>query len=863
MNDKPNRGRAVLLLAASLCALCVIAGEPLVRSDFAFDGVSGLLGWQGLEIEGGAASVDRIEEKGPGGVPVVRISGSAKSCVFSSEKMNLVPGEPYRLSARVRASGFRAAAGKMKVRGVHMAGPAEVGLPGDTQGTWRLVELKIPALPEARRSEYRLSFELENPKEGDRFDICDPRLEPQSEKAKKRSAPIGSFAPMVARVVPVEPLMSNVDATTGYMRFRANTDTNGCEIVATVDGKPLGPMAEGRHEVTVKLVEKATGKVRAENVYPFLAKIPKPVPEVGRRLNNFVTEVVNAPLKDGTYAFTNPRRGWVFIGFDKPYPGAEAYLSGLADPVVVFRPGEPSETLRHLEPGDYRLTVKGSSGGRLRIHLVKPLVMNGMGIFQSGSEFRDTWDKCFRWDFYRKVALPVTAEFDGRFYSVPGYDVGSEKYREFLDRMGKRGKRVFGIGSLAASALATRCDLAKVRQRFCDNVYFKDGLPVSIDENGFHDSMRSLNLVGEASWEMANLLDPRPLYVCWFCMQSFPLADWRPVLAPVSATVNTGLGTGYLVSESYLSAKADPKSLEGQIQNLIANQRILSEMMPEAGKRIIHLLSGWNQIGCWTNHHVPQVDEKVMMEEFVNRLANDPAFADVGGLGFSTPACGEELMRWVCRLMHHYAVEGRTDSISEANGWRRYPGTVADGDFLKGLAKWTVSAAEQGSVAAESRRGFARHVQQRNSAAHEEGDFFAILTRSAKGPNRLSQTLRNLTPGRLYALEFATSDYADVLKPGSVDDPDLDLRAEVEGSSFEDFYTTRIFYGNPAKKGKKATATRVMGTRLVFRAPAAEAKLTFSDWESEMQPGGAFGRRLTLNYISVNPYFEPAPGELE
>ena len=60
----------------------------------------------------------------------------------------------------------------------------------------------------------------------------------------------------------------------------------------------------------------------------------------GRALNNFVRELVNAPLHDGEYRFSLGQDGWVFIGFDAPHFGAEAFLDGGEKPVVAFRGDE-------------------------------------------------------------------------------------------------------------------------------------------------------------------------------------------------------------------------------------------------------------------------------------------------------------------------------------------------------------------------------------------------------------------------------------------------------------------------------------------------------------------------------------------
>ena len=843
-----------LLMGVVLTALgAAVASEGgLVRSDFAFDGMAGYLGWEALSVsEGGAASADLLSEKGPDGGPVMRISGTAKACTFKTVRFALVGGEPYRLSARVRTKGLGRSAGLLSLGGL------KVRIPGDTDGKWARIEREGP-LPKATVQQHALSFGVENLSAGAFVDISAPKLEPLSEKAVAGSAPVGIVAPMTARLVPVEPLLSAVDARTGFIRFRANVPTNGCEIVATVDGKPLGPIAEGRHEVVVKLIETATGRVKVENTYPFLAVVPKLVKPVGRRLNNFVVEVVDAELKDGEYRFENPRKGWVFIGFDKDHRDAQAFLDGIEGPVITYREGEPSETMRYLDAGAYTLTVKGAAGGRLRIHLIKPVMVGFLNSWREGGFKGGTLSDRFGYEFMRRNAFASMADVNIRFQ--PYYHRGSTPERRawVIEQLRLRGKRPLAVSACSPGESKSRASLAAQRKLFVDRQTFRDGYPVSYDENGLLMSMRDLNCCGEAAWEMASMLDPRPIYMDWFSIQGATIRDFDPVVAIMSANVNAGLGTGYLVSETYIGIHAEEAGFEKSIRNLKDNQRALASMMPEVGRRIIHNLSGFQQIGSWTSHLVPQVDRKVAMERLVNRLATDPDFAEVGGLSFTVACCGEELLRWGVRLIHHYAIEGRTDSISDANGWKYFPGTVADGDFLEGLAQWKATAAEDGSLTATSRVGFARSVQKRNCAVHEEGDFFAVLTRSAKGPNRLSQTVRNLIPGRRYVLEYACSDLADVEHPGAEAHPDLALRAEVVGMPFDGFYTVEDGLGGSGKKH-----ARVRSVRHVFRATAAEAELVFSDWATETDPGGAVGRALTLNYIAVTPYFEPAPGTLE
>jgi 1-acyl-sn-glycerol-3-phosphate acyltransferase len=42
----------------------------------------------------------------------------------------------------------------------------------------------------------------------------------------------------------------------------------------------------------------------------------------------------------------------------------------------------------------------------------------------------------------------------------------------------------------------------------------------------------------------------------------------------------------------------------------------------------------------------------------------------------------------------------------------------------------------------------------------------------------------------------------------------------------------------------------------VFRAKAATAKLTVSDWQNEKEPGAPIGQEQTFNFVEIQPYRE-------
>ena len=853
--------KRTILCAVAVSAFAAIGGEALVRADFEFDGMTGYLGWSRLFCKNGEGTVEPIPGGGPGGKPAMRVSGKADRNTFFTTPLTLVEGEPYRLSALVRTKGLVAGKGRMLLADDSWTRTASTGIPADTAGEWKRISATLNA-PAAKAASYRFGFEISEFPDGAYLDVCEPALKPLSKKAKDGSSSLGNAGPLIVRIVPVEPLLSEVDADTGYIRFMANTSTNGCTIVAKIDGKDPGPIAEGPHEVTVKLVETATGKVRCENTYPFTAKKRKPPVKVGRKLNNFVTEVLNVELKDGIYKFTNPRKGQVFIGFEGCGDRAKAYLSGIREPVITYRRDEPFETIRTLEPGDYTLKVEGAAGGRLRVHLVKPLSINCNRAAIPHCDVRSAATCLAGWDFYRKCILPSCGV--ARLAVGDRFRWPKERVDRFFPYFLSRGKVITGNTGIGPTKHKELADREYVRSRLRGHPQYQAGYVLDWDEFGLHASARDLNFAGEEMWELVNERRANAINADFFGVLGRELKDFSPVVALVSAVVNSGCGTGYLISETYARARPDIADLDKQIDSIIANQRRLAEMVPESARRIIHLLNGFQTIGSWTSHLSPEVDEKVLLDHMVYRMANEPEFADVGGLATTSPYCSEEILRWEAALLRHYGILGRTDSMAEARGWKYNPGTVKNGDFDEGFAHWTVEPAEAGSVTNITRKGFGSDLQRRVGAAKGMGDSFAVLTRSAKGPNRLIQKVGNLKPGEWYTFEFATADYANVLQPRSAYDREPQLWAEVKGMPIDERYSGHHFAPAGANNWKlKKISCPFRTSRYVFQATSPEAEVCITDWKGASEPGGPVGRRATLNYISVRPYFKPSGTEID
>ena len=136
------------------------------------------------------------------------------------------------------------------------------------------------------------------------------------------------------------------------------------------------------------------------------------------------------------------------------------------------------------------------------------------------------------------------------------------------------------------------------------------------------------------------------------------------------------------------------------------------------------------------------------------------------------------------------------------------------------------------------------------------GDTFLWMKRSEKGPNTFSQTIRDLQPGRLYSLKMFSCDYDDLIHPkakkieeakpstGTVLLEGVDVDAK---RSF-----TEVYASTPEPK----IPVCITYYWRVFRAKAATAKLTVSDWASDKDSGAGFGQEQTFNFLEIQPYWE-------
>jgi hypothetical protein len=245
----------------------------------------------------------------------------------------------------------------------------------------------------------------------------------------------------------------------------------------------------------------------------------------------------------------------------------------------------------------------------------------------------------------------------------------------------------------------------------------------------------------------------------------------------------------------------------------------------------------------------PGVDWCVYMDMQMQLLATDPAFFGLWGIKwYLSSYADEEQVRLGARLFRHYAIEGRTDRLLQDPYVLTH---LQNPDFADGLNGWTVSAAEPERVTPGQMAGFSwlegRYPQT------SQGDAFAVLKRSAARPNSLSQVVRHLEPGRLYALRLFAADWKDL---GTRKDLALSVALDgvetMPGKSF--VFVIRSCYAHTLGDFNAQHPAWFSYVFRVFRPTGTESRITISDWSTPEQSGGPVDQELAVNFVQIQPY---------
>jgi hypothetical protein len=240
----------------------------------------------------------------------------------------------------------------------------------------------------------------------------------------------------------------------------------------------------------------------------------------------------------------------------------------------------------------------------------------------------------------------------------------------------------------------------------------------------------------------------------------------------------------------------------------------------------------------------PRVSFHVGLDMQMRCMATEPELSDIHGvMQWSTQYTDEETLRLLLLMYRHYCIEGRTDPMLREPFELRH---VRNPDFEYGLEGWELAPAEPGAITRGYIEGFSM-LSQRYWPIYK-GDTFVSMKRSARGPNRISQRVQGLVPGRLYTLKLVAADLKHL------DSKDkLGMRVALEGAAIvQDLSFDTTFAAGAKVPGIAATNGTLY--RVVFRATGPSARLTISDWAADNRPGGRGDQELVCNYVLVRPY---------
>lgn len=588
-----------------------------------------------------------------------------------------------------------------------------------------------------------------------------------------------------------------------------------------------------------------------------------------RRLNNFVTELLNLSPPEGRSresTFTNPRDGWVFVRSTANVK-VGGKLSIWVEPVSprkssavprVKSRGDSSELglaheqvgatthegMRFLPAGDFKVRVRSEGSASVQSLVVRAIPELVFCKFQYDPFISPHGP--YDWTFLQKhIATNVNC--------IVGS--GAAEHREFIESWKRQGKR--WIVECGVPALDGKQPLTadEAYAYWTQNVGFTDTLLDGVVTDEFLDNRRGMKY---PEWTEAVRRIRAADTFRGKLFYPYCTAIYRD---PVSAEfLRTVMRSGYPFAwEVYLREQPDEDSARNHLETkLAAEMRRWRAALPNCEQQMVMCFGYMSLPTTETLNMNPEVDFKVWMDLQFQHVATNPAFAGLYGLMEYT--CGyadEETVRWAARLYRHYGIEGNTAALSPSLGFKYRLDHIANPDFAEGTNGWTVASAEPDGVETKSLRGYS-WLQGRYPRT-ALGNTFLWTKRSAQKPNVVSQTITNLQPGKLYSVKLITANYQELQRGKSEPQKHavsiaLDGVTVLSGKSFQHVnannYAHQLGAFNAENKAWMNYHFRV------FRATGPTAKLAISDWAGPDAPGGPVGQELMFNFIEVQPYFE-------
>lgn len=606
------------------------------------------------------------------------------------------------------------------------------------------------------------------------------------------------------------------------------------------------PVAEPELAVTLKLPEPRPGELTLEAVAeaggeplgkPSLATVAWPERPVwpdaprARVLNNLVAELADAGAPvPGKLIVTMPRDGWLFLAATAR--GAAPAVIKL-DGTEVLRTAAVGtvEAMRCVAKGDHELTVDDAGGlDRLIARSIPELAFASYGANPHVTEY---------------------GRYDGAFldrYVAPNTNVlvgpGGERNRAVIEAWHRQGKRWVGSAAVPGTRTAITADEAEAYWRKIP------GLTDPLLDGSYLDEFNGYDAAHYDAWAEAlrrigadPALRAKRLYPYGGVMASTP--HGRRFCETVIAA------GGKFGFERYLMEPPDEVAAQRIVRTFVSlGMDNWERALPGAARHVVYTIGTFSQPPESLNV-CPWTDYRVFLDMQFHALANSPSCFGLYGLqSYLSSYSDEETVRWVMRLFRHYCLDGRSDRL--AVGPYRLD-HLTNPDFADGTAGWTLAEAEPGAITAGRADGFG--FLQGRYPDRSAGQSVLTLRRSAGKANQVTQTIRNLSPGRPYSLKLFCADAKEMGVKQK-----LGLAVNLEGVAVDREHSFQHVFPNcyshhfgPFDDRNRAWMNYFW---IVFTPAGQEARLTISDWV-DGRPGGPAGQEIMFNFVEVQSYLAP------
>ena len=805
---------------------------------------------------------------GPDSLPHFRLFATAPEphdTTIRQGGIRLASNGVYRLSVKVRTKDFHYKnAGVVVANGGWKRSVAVGNIPKDTAGKWE--EMSCRFEPFDKDGVHTVIFFASG--FTGTFDVADPRLTAENDIARTETEPsVLSAAANAPRFVPMAPLLWEIPRATREVTFRffgkvpsgrvedydleckiENVKCKRERLVVTVPVRKepiVVTLPEGADGgvMTVRGVARATGREMCREQFTFRTVDAPAIPAgCGRRLNNLSTELLAAPLKGNgesqRFTVTAPRSGWLYIAVRDGQRAATVTLDGRE---VIDGDTPRSETFREVAVGPHEIAVKGGEG-QLVVRAIAEIISYCPCVKCPVNE-----GPCYDWPYEERYVLPAITTQNGGIIptnALPSFLARGYRWIANLNTTGLSSNAL--ERALAGCAGLTAPSYAGVT---CDEQFFYKPHEIAAYTKGLkaYDFKYS----------------PERVIYTWIVGKPMTPALDQEFLA---TCINASRGRGKLLLEMYCRTNGETEeAAQAHLKRYVADALDrCRERHPLSVASAGAIFGNFNQVPILSLVHNPAIDYKYYLDMQLNLAANDLSCRDLGAVGYwGCNYADDEMKRWSFALMRHYVVEGHTNMLSSAYGFRYRPGHLEDGDFSGGLGTSRPTTANLvgrvvlnapwrtvGKVRADSHPEFARRSQCRWGGNGGVGDTFAALTREEGTPATVCQTAKGLVPGRTYCLQFSTFDVKDVkanrIAPRRFG---IDVKLGAGAEMRKDLSWVHVDERTKGRYDFNDNVARVNLHHIVFTARAAETEIIFDN------AAAATGEELGLNYVSLLPYY--------